>query len=204
VADLDDGGVDAGAVTVFRKATRADAFTVARTQFLAGDRVEMQTLASQLGISRTTLYRWVGEREQLLAVIFSGLIPEWLAEIAPQARGEGFDWFVDALRRFLEFGADLDPLTEFTQREPALAMRVLTDREGPVTLETEKTIRDLLASLEPEVEVPDEIVRAIGLVARTLVWANIASGQAPDIDSPVELARTLLDTCLERAGSSAS
>jgi AcrR family transcriptional regulator len=196
--------VEGATGTVFRKATREDAFAVARTQFLAGDRVEMQTLASQLGISRTTLYRWVGEREQLLAVIFSGLIPEWLAEVAPQATGSGFDWFVDALRRFLEFGADLAPLTEFTQREPALAMRVLTEREGPVTQKTEETIRELLTSLEPEVEVPDEIVRAIGLVARTLVWANIASGQAPDIDGPVELARTLLDTCLERAASAPS
>ena len=38
-----------------------------------------------------------------------------------------------------------------------------------------------------------DVVRAIGLVARTLVWANIAVDQDPDIDGVVELTRTLLE-----------
>lgn len=192
MATADTRAADAAGETIFRRPTREDAFAVARTQFLAGERVEMQALASELGISRTTLYRWVGEREQLMGEIFSTLIGDWLGAIAPQARGTGFAWFVDALRRFLELGASSEPLTEFTQREPALAMRVLTDRDGPVTRETDGTIRSVLSEVEPDVQVPEEIVRAIGLVARTLVWANIASGSGPDIDGAVELADTLL------------
>ena len=101
---------------VFRKPTRDDALILARQRFMAGERVEMQTLAAELDVSRTTVYRWVGEREQLMAEIFSGLIDEWLAVVAPHGKGAGFDWFIDVLRRFLVLAADSNPVTGFTAR----------------------------------------------------------------------------------------
>ena len=67
---------------IFRRPTAEDALALARDQFLAGERVEMGALAEQLGINRTTLYRWVGEREQLMGTLFSALIDEWLAAMS--------------------------------------------------------------------------------------------------------------------------
>ena len=180
----------------FRRPTSEDALAFARAQFLAGERVEMQTLAAQLGVSRTTVYRWVGEREQLMGDILSGLIEDWLAGVAPEASGEGIDLFCDVLRRFLEFAAASPPLTDFTQREPALALRVLNDREGAVTTQANETIRHLLDEILPGTPIPNEVSNAIGLVARTLVWANIATGSEPDIEGAVDLARRLLRSCL--------
>src|ERR1700744_5771094 len=53
-------------------ATPAAAFRVARRRFLAGERLDMQALALELGVSRQTLYRWAGSREELLCdVLFS-------------------------------------------------------------------------------------------------------------------------------------
>ena len=46
-----------------------DALREGRRRFLAGQRVDMSELATALGISRATLYRWVGDREQLLGEI---------------------------------------------------------------------------------------------------------------------------------------
>ena len=40
-----------------------DALREGRRWFLAGQRVDMSELAAALGISRATLYRWVGDRE---------------------------------------------------------------------------------------------------------------------------------------------
>ncbi len=184
----------------FRRPTKEDALTLAREQFLAGERVEMQTLAAQLDVNRTTLYRWVGERDQLLGQLFAALVDEWLELLMPTAEGEGFERFLDVLRRMLEFGASFEPLTLFTQREPALALRIIGERGGAVALRSEEAVARVLAESEPDVPVPAEVVGAISLVSRTLVWANIASGSDPDVEGPVELARTLLESCRIRAG----
>ena len=57
----------------FRRPTRDDAIALARDRFLGGERVEMGALAAELGIGRTTLYRWVGEREDLIEEVLAGL-----------------------------------------------------------------------------------------------------------------------------------
>ena len=47
--------------------TPAAAFARARQLFAAGDRLDMGRLADELGVARTTLYRWTGDRDRLLA-----------------------------------------------------------------------------------------------------------------------------------------
>lgn len=152
----------------------------------------MGLLAEDLGVSRTTIYRWVGEREQLIGELLGAQVDDWVALVEPQADGSGSARFLDMLRRFLEVAAGYEPLTNFTQREPTLAMRVLMDPAGPVTEHANQALRRLLAEIDPDVEISDQIGNGIGLVARTLVWANIATGQEPDIEGAVNLASTLL------------
>ena len=181
------------AVPAFRRARRADAIELARTKFLAGDRLEMNLLADELSISRTTLYRWVGEREQLIGEVFGTLIDEWVALVEPQAEGEGSERFLDILRRFLILAAGTGPLTDFTRREPALAIRILMDPSGPATLHANRQLKRLLAEIDPSREISEKVANSIGLLARTLVWANIATGREPDVDGAVELAAMLLE-----------
>jgi AcrR family transcriptional regulator len=180
---------------VIRRPSREDAVALARAHFLAGERVEMQTVSAGLDIGRTTLYRWVGERDQLLEEVFAGLVEEWFAEVLPQAEGEGRAHLLDVMRRFLERAAAFDPLTEFAEREPALTMRLLLDREGLIADRSKLAIRGLLAEDLPDMEIPENIIDAIEMSAAALVWANIAIGRQPDIDSAIELSETLLDAC---------
>lgn len=179
--------------TTFRRPTADDALALARKQFLAGERVEMGALAGELGINRTTLYRWVGEREQLMGTLFSALIDEWLEAVREEGHHEGIDGFLHMLRRVLELGAEFEPLTEFTRREPALALRIISDRSGAVAANADATIARLLAEVAPDVDAPDPVIRAISVVSRTLVWSNIATDQEPDVEGVIELARTVLE-----------
>ena len=126
--------------SAFRRPTADDAIRLAREQFLAGERIEMGALAEQLGINRTTLYRWVGEREQLMGTLISSLIDEWLEQVRPTVTSTGVDGVLEIIRRFLELAAGYEPLTAFTRREPPLALRVLTDRDGAVTRKADATV----------------------------------------------------------------
>jgi AcrR family transcriptional regulator len=56
-----------GAERVKPRSTPAGAFERAREFIRAGKRVDMVALATDLGVSRATLYRWTGDRERLLA-----------------------------------------------------------------------------------------------------------------------------------------
>jgi AcrR family transcriptional regulator len=180
-------------VTAFRRPNREHAIALAKVRFLAGERVEMNALSAALDIGRTTLYRWVGEREQLIGEIFGQLVDDWLEIVEPQAEGVGVARFLDVLRHFLEYAAASEPLTQFTEREPALALRVLLDRSGRVAERNREAIRRLLTDAAPELEVPDKTIDAIAMAAVILVWAYIATGDEPDIDGAVGLASTLLE-----------
>ncbi len=179
----------------FRRPVREDAVLLAMSQFVSGERVEMQTVASGLGIGRTTLYRWVGEREDLLEEVFAGLVDEWFAEVLPVAEGTGTDRLLDVMRLFLELAAAFTPLSDFAAREPALTMRLLLDREGMVAQRSKFAIRNLLEQEAPRLEVPENIIDAIEMTAAALVWANIAIGREPDIAGAIELSETLLGVC---------
>jgi AcrR family transcriptional regulator len=175
-----------------RRPTREHAIALAKERFLAGERVEMNTLAADLDIGRTTLYRWVGERDHLIGEIFGELVDDWLAIVEPQAEGAGVTRVLDVIRRFLDYAASSEPLTRFTEREPALALRVLLDRRGRVAERNSAAIRRLLTDAAPELEVPDKTIDAIAMAATILVWAYLATGQEPDIDGAISLAETLL------------
>jgi AcrR family transcriptional regulator len=56
-----------GAERIKPRATPAGAFERAREYLREGRRIDMVTLAADLGVSRATLYRWTGDRERLLA-----------------------------------------------------------------------------------------------------------------------------------------
>jgi hypothetical protein len=132
----------------------------------------------------------------LIGEVLGQLVDEWIAIVEPHAEGTGVARFLDIMRRYLEYAADAAALTEFTEREPALALRVLMDRRGRVAEQSNNAIRQLLAEADPALDLPANVVEAIALAATALVWAYIATGQEPDIDGAINLTGTLLESCM--------
>jgi hypothetical protein len=108
------------------RAAPIDAFKVARRRFLAGDVVDVTSVAAQLGVNRVTVQRWVGSRSQLLVEVLWSLAERQLeyarglvAEGDPAGVAEVFALFIGesiahpGMRRFLH-------------EEGPLAMRLLT------------------------------------------------------------------------------
>ena len=82
------------------------AFALAREQFIDGRRIDMSALATDLGVDRTSLFRWVGNRDALLSeVLWSLAAPTLLqaeeatSELRAEERVAGvLTHFVDAHR----------------------------------------------------------------------------------------------------------
>ena len=78
----------------------------------------MQTLAAELGVGRTTLYRWVGDRELLLGEVLAILTRRaWHQVIAEEDR-TGIEGGLAAIRRFMELTAGYAPLRRFGSPSP--------------------------------------------------------------------------------------
>lgn len=109
------------------------AFDRARETFIAGDRIDMGALAAALGVERTSLFRWVGNRDALLSEILWSLATPTLVQAERATAGRsGADRVAELLTHFV---ADLNTapyFREFLRREPARALRLLTTKESEI------------------------------------------------------------------------
>ncbi|MFL6023095.1 MAG: QsdR family transcriptional regulator [Marmoricola sp.] len=179
------------------RATREHALRYARAQFERGERVDMGTLAEELSVGRTTLYRWVGDREQLIAELFAGLTDEIFADINASAGG-GVDGAFESIRRFMTVTAGFEPLRDFAQREPALALRILTSPRGLVQERIRAgVLRALELNLAPQRNaIPADVIDVLVQVGANLQWTPIVIGDEPEIDHALQLGRTVLEKYL--------
>lgn len=126
------------------KADAVEAFRLARQSFTAGERIDMQALANTLGVNRATLFRWVGNRDQLLAEVLWSLAQPALHRAIEQAWGHGAARVADALTRFVVAVSAQEYFTHFLRREPERALRVLTTEAGVFRARLVADIEDLL------------------------------------------------------------
>lgn len=108
------------------RATRQTAVGLARRHFLAGRRIEMNTLADELGVSRVTLNRWVGSRDKLLGEINWSIAEPTLRNARARAAGAGADAVAGTMERFTRAVLTADFMHAFLRREGDIALRILT------------------------------------------------------------------------------
>jgi AcrR family transcriptional regulator len=173
----------------------------ARRRFLAGHRLDMGDLAADLGISRATLYRWVGNREQLLGEILwslaEGGLEQARAYADATATDPGADWIARFTHRFMAETAAFQPIRRFVEAEPDAALRVLTSNHGIQHQRLIGTLRRILeeraaaGSIQLRLE-PADLAYVIIRVAESFIWREFITGEEPDLDRAADVIRILL------------
>ena len=177
--------------------TPLDALRLARRRWLAGERIDMGALAAELGISRATLYSWVGSRERLIGEVLWSFAENGLAQARAAARGSGADYIVDVVERFARLNATFEPLRRFVEQDPELALRVLTSKNGPVQSRMIDVAKELLSEqvdagrLTPALDV-DTLAYLMVRVNESFLYSDVITGSDPDVDKGVEVVRVLL------------
>jgi AcrR family transcriptional regulator len=169
-----------------RKPDPLDAFRIARRWFIAGRRMEMQELASELGVNRATLFRWVGGRDDLLGEILWSLAEPALGAAVEASDGNGAQRITGAIGRFAATVDQADFLREFLRREPERALRILTTRAGTVQARLVTAIDTLLndeasqGNLRSPLPLPD-LAYLIVRIVESFLYAEFITGEEPDI-----------------------
>ncbi len=185
-----------GPTPIFRRPTHEDALGLARATFLESNRVDIGALAAALSISRVTLYRWFGTREQLLEQVLVGLAGDFVAGARAAAQGEGDERVMDFVRLIMQATVGSEPLRSFVQREPQVALRLLIGKRGAV----HNRIVEALAEVVGETSSPeraDTLAHGIDVIVRVgtaLQWGTLAIGEEPQTEEAVEILSALLAT----------
>ena len=176
----------------------AEIFAAAVDTFVAGQRLDMRSLARRLGVARATLYRRVGNREHLLDELLWWRARRLLVDqVQATAALAGTKRLVAVIGGVLRAIARDRPLRAFLESDPETALRLLTGRGSTVhrgmaealenLIDLERTRGAFEASLDTAT-----LAFAIVRVSEGFLYSGVIADRAPDIGRAVTVIEALL------------
>jgi AcrR family transcriptional regulator len=176
----------------------ADMFTAAVDAYLAGHRLDMQSLARHLGVGRATLYRRVGNREQLLDQLIWWRGRRMVASqvlMTVQLRGAPrIAAVVAGALRAIERDR---PLRALIEAEPDVALRILTGNRSVAGHGMATALASLIelersrGAFDADVDAPT-LAFAIMRISEGFLYADVIGDRAPDVGQAITVIRALL------------
>jgi AcrR family transcriptional regulator len=178
-------------------ASREDVLATATARYLRGERIDVLSIASELGVGRTTIYRWFGTREELIGEVLPRVTKPLLDQARADALGRGADRLVDTFDRFNRSLVAAPALRGFVDREREAAVRIITSGAGNVQRRNVEMITEVIeaevraGSYDPPVE-PATLGYAIVRLAEAFIFNESATGMGDSVDRLREVEAALL------------
>jgi AcrR family transcriptional regulator len=169
-----------------------------------GRRLDMQGLADELGVSRVTLFRRVGSREELISQALWRLT-ERMLEIAVERweaeRPEGELHSPGTIRHINAMVAGSTGLRRLLDEEPALTLRVLTDPRGRVQSGIVAFNEVLLRQDMKEfglvtITEPSALAYALVRLGESFLYADVIAARKPDVETANRLQQAIIEGIL--------
>lgn len=160
------------------------AFVFARRTFLAGERVDMNDLAARLGVDRTSLFRWLGNRDALLSEVLWSLAEPTLVRLERACNLTGAARLTSILGDFVETLIAAPYFQGFLKKEPTRALRVLTTKDSQVQRRYLATVEAMLeaevaaGSMAFDLETHD-LAYLLVRVSESFTYADLITGEMP-------------------------
>ena len=172
-------------------------FELATAKWLGGEKLELTQLASELGVARTTVFRWVGTREQLYGEVLSASYARLREHVVSTTRGTGLERLTRITHRTLTALFEAPPLRRFLAEDPEFAIRVLTSKSSPVQARSIQLEIELLrgvlreANIQPSLDL-ETLAFIVIRVGEAFLYADVISGRKPEIEKAVAAIRILV------------
>jgi AcrR family transcriptional regulator len=198
-----EAGVDE-AVLVVPEGTAApgrvppDIFAAATAAYVAGRRLDMQSLARDLGVARATLYRRAGNREALLDEVLWWRARRLLASQVRESSALSGRARITAVIAGVLHAVEGDrPLRSLLESDPEAALRILTGTRSTVQ-------RGMAAALEALIELERSrgafaagldtptLAYAIVRICEAFLYADVIADRPRDIGRAITVIEALL------------
>jgi AcrR family transcriptional regulator len=177
--------------------TALDALRAARRMWLRAGTLDMGKLVAELGISRATLYRWVGDRDRLLSEVLWSLALDTLTGARRAATAEGPDFVAQVLDGFMCDITYHPAMRHFLERDPDYALRILTAQESVIRIRMTAAVHELLtqqveaATLVPPLDL-DTLSYLFVRIMESFMYSDLLAGAEPETHKATVAFRILL------------
>lgn len=187
---------------VLRRVAPTDVVVAATGHYLAGRPIDMSALAVDLGISRATLYRRVGNHEALLGAVLARQTELTWRAVRPAVPAAGTAGVVTHLVAFVEAVTGSQPLRRLIERDPVLFVRTVMgpgEVEDTATALVHELVLERLGDRLQERPGLDAkvLARAIVRVADSMMYSHLLRGTEPEVGSAVAVTTLLLDAAVQ-------
>ncbi|HEY2100739.1 MAG TPA: QsdR family transcriptional regulator [Pseudonocardia sp.] len=183
--------------------TPLDALAAARHWFNQGRKLDIQALAAELGVSRVTLHRWVGTREQLLVEVLWVSSERALTRLHEQVRAERLvqpgphSHTAEVLGRWVREVLAHPGHRQLASEESEMFVRLLTHdasvfQRRLIDLVRELLVEDIAAGRVTIDLEPLELAYTVVRIVESFVHTPAITGCAPDPDGNARVLRALL------------
>jgi AcrR family transcriptional regulator len=182
-------------------ASREDVLDLALGRYLHGERVDVQAIAAELGLGRTTIYRWFGSREGLVGETVALAAQPLFADARAAAMGRGGIALLDTFDRINRALAAAPALRAFLELERD-ALRILTSSGGIVQPRAVATIQRFIedevseGTYDPPVDA-STLAYAIVRLAEAFLFNDTTASLRGDVERLREIEAALLGVGLE-------
>lgn len=179
------------------RVTPLDALRAARRVWLQQQRIDMGALAAQLGVSRATLYNWVGDRERLTAEVMWSIAERTIEDARRQVKGTGAEHLSAVVAYYLTALAGFEPTRKFIERDPEFALRVLAGSRTPFQRRLIEANREMIEAqmaacgYEPPLD-PGTLAYLLVRIGESFIFNSLITGDKPDLQKAIQASRVLL------------
>ena len=173
-------------------------FAAAVDTFVAGQRLDMRSLARRIGVARATLYRRAGNREQLLDQVLWWRSRRLLADqVRASAHLTGTDRLTAVTGGVLRAIGTDRPVRMFLESDPETALRVLTGSRSTVHQGMAAALENLIdlergrGAFDASLDTPT-LAFAIVRVADGFLYTDVIGDRGPGIGRAVIAIEALL------------
>jgi AcrR family transcriptional regulator len=182
-------------------ASREDVLDLALRRYLHCERIDVQAIAVELGLGRSTIYRWFGSRNGLLGEVLVRASAPILDTARAHAVGIGAARLLDTFDRINRDLAAAPALRAFLAEERD-ALAIVTSEEGGVRA---RLVEQITGFVEDEVRAgayvpavePATLAYAIVRLAEAFLYNDTGTGIRGDVERLREVEAALLGVRLE-------
>jgi AcrR family transcriptional regulator len=177
-------------------ASREDVLTAALYRYLRGERIDVRAIAAELGLGRTTVYRWFGSREGLVGETIARAAEPLFDQARADAKGVGGGALLDTFDRINRGLAAAPALRSFLELERD-GLRILTSSAGIVHQRAVAKIQGFVedeirtGSYRPPVD-PATLAYAIVRLAEAFLFNDATAAMRGDVERLREIEAALL------------
>jgi AcrR family transcriptional regulator len=184
-------------VNVSSRPAVADALRLGRRRFLGAGRIDMSSLADELGVNRVTLYRWFGSRDRFLVEVVWSLARRTLDLVQARVQQRDAERTLLVVVGFLEAVITNPGMQHWLEDEGEHAMRLLTRHETNFQPRLIKAIHELLEqeAAHGRLEVPVDLHELAYVIVRLIesyTYLDLITGEKPEASRAEPILRMLL------------